>query len=64
MSPDEIKKALRTRDVKQVEIAEAVGKSKQLVNDVINRARKNAEIEREIAARIGKPVSRVFGAAA
>ena len=64
MTPDEIRKALRQRDVRQVEIARAVKKSKQLVGDVINGHRDNADIKREVAARIGKPVSRVFGAAA
>lgn len=61
MTPDEIRKALRIKDVRQVEVARAVNKSPQMVTDVINRARRNEDIEREIAARIGKSVSRVWG---
>lgn len=64
MAPEEIRKALRVRDVRQTAIADAVGKSKQLVTDVINRARRNEEIEREIAARIGRSVSHVWGGGA
>lgn len=64
MDPHEIKAALAKAQVKQADIARAVGKSKQLVGDVIRRHRRNAEIENEVAARIGKPVRRVFGAAA
>lgn len=64
MTPDEIRKALRQRDVRQVEIARAVGMSKQMVCDVIDGHRDNPDIKREVAARIGKPIARVFGAAA
>lgn len=64
MAPDEIKAALVLKRVKQTDIARAVGRSKQLVGDVIRRARRNAEIEKEVAARLGKSVKRVFGEAA
>lgn len=64
MAPNEIKAELARKGVKQSEIARSVGKSKQMVGDVIRRFRRNADIEREVAARIGKPVKRVFGAAA
>lgn len=64
MTPDEIRKALRIKDVRQVEVARAVSKSPQMVTDVINRARRNEEIEREIAARIGKSYSHVWGGGA
>lgn len=60
----EIKRALAGRGVTQTAIAESVGKSKQLVGDVIRRHRRNADIERAVAEAIGKPVKRVFGEAA
>lgn len=63
MEANEIKAELVRRGVTQTEIALAVGRSKQLVGDVIRRARRNPAIEREIAQRIGKPVRRVFEAA-
>jgi lambda repressor-like predicted transcriptional regulator len=60
MDPNEIKAALVKAGVKQADIARSVGKSKQLVGDVIRRHRRNTEIEQEVAARIGKPVKKVF----
>lgn len=63
MDANEIKAELVRRGITQTEIAEAVGRSKQLVGDVIRRQRRNPDIEREIAQRIGKPVRRVFEAA-
>lgn len=64
MAPEHIKAELVRKKVKQSDVARTVGKSPQLVNDVIHGARRNHAIEREIASRIGKPVSRVFGTAA
>lgn len=64
MTPQEIKAELVRHKAKQVEIARACGKSPQLVHDVIGGARRNPAIEQEVAARIGRSVSDVFGAAA
>lgn len=64
MSPNEVKAELALRGVKQVEIARAVGISAAQVNRVIARLRRNAEVEREVARRLGKPVTKVFGKAA
>lgn len=63
MEANDIKAELVRRGVKQADIARTVGKSPQLVYDVLRGYRRNAAIEREIAQRIGKPVSRVFEAA-
>jgi hypothetical protein len=64
MEPADIKAALRAKRVRQADIARDVGKSRQLVHDVIEGHRYNDEIMRTVARRIGKPVARVFGEAA
>lgn len=64
MTPLDRKAELVRRGVRQVDIARKVKKSAPYVNDVLMGNRRSAEIEREIANAIGKPVEKVFGTAA
>lgn len=60
MAPDDIRAELIRRGITQTEIADALGRSQGYVGNVIAGRRRDHDIEVEIAARIGKPVHRVF----
>lgn len=64
MTPNERKAELTRRGRKMREIATALDVTPSHVSQVIAGKRRSPSVEQAVAAAMGKPVAKVFGAAA
>lgn len=57
---DAIKRGLRDRNIKQVDLAQVLAVSPVSINNVISGKKKNPRIRKAIAMAIGCPVSKIW----